>query len=180
MRGKRSFSVILISIALGLPFGGHAADLVRSDAVPVPAVTVAKVPIVRHERANEEKQRADEESGIWGAIAYSPADDRHGFFWGADKRDEAAENALKHCENAEGSACRLVTVFRNHRHWDDDDGTGFPYKHCAALSVGTLSADGEPSWAAVSAETRREAEEKAMNLCGGAGKECKIREWVCT
>ena len=111
MRGKRSFSVIVISIALSLPFGGQAADLVRSDAVPVPAVTVEKVPTVRQARANEEKQRADEESGIWGAIAYSPADDRHGFFWGADKRDEAAENALKHCEDAKGSACRLSRSF---------------------------------------------------------------------
>jgi hypothetical protein len=50
----------------------------------------------------------------------------HGFFWGADKRQEAMDIALEHCENAEGKGCIVVEVFRNHRHWDDDDNTGFP------------------------------------------------------
>ncbi|RVB21769.1 DUF4189 domain-containing protein, partial [Mesorhizobium sp. M7A.F.Ca.CA.004.05.1.1] len=27
-----------------------------------------------------------EEKGIWAAIAYSQADSKYGFFWGADKR----------------------------------------------------------------------------------------------
>lgn len=56
-------------------------------------------------------------------------------------------------------------MFRNHRHWDDDDGTGFPYEHCAALSLGG---------------TCRETEWEALSLCGGQENQCKIREWVCT
>ena len=94
--------------------------------------------------------------------------------------DEAENIALKHCENADGKNCKVVTVFRNHRHWNDDDGTGFPYEHCAALSVGKPVAGGTSSWGAASEETRQKAEEKATNLCGGEGQECKIREWVCT
>ena len=77
-----------------------------------------------------------EERGIWAAIAYSEADEKHGFFWGADKRQEAMDIALEHCENAEGKGCVVVEVFRNHRHWDDDDNTGFPYHHCGALAIG--------------------------------------------
>ncbi|WP_245419934.1 DUF4189 domain-containing protein [Phyllobacterium salinisoli] len=123
---------------------------------------------------------AGEEKGIWGAIAFSPVDGQHGFFWGADKRQEAEDAALKHCENAKGQACSVVKVFRNHRHWDDDDGTGFPYEHCAALSVGKNAHAQTPFWGAASAMTRREAVQQAMTLCGGEDNECKIREWVCT
>ncbi|MDW6025958.1 DUF4189 domain-containing protein [Mesorhizobium sp. BAC0120] len=122
----------------------------------------------------------NEERGIWGAIAFSPTDGKHGFFWGADKRKEAEEIALKHCEHAKGEACKVVEVFRNHRHWDDDDDTGFPYQHCAALSVGKTAPAGESFWGAASATTRREAEEKATSQCGADKNECKIREWVCT
>lgn len=111
---------ILIAALVGIS-SGNAADLVT----PQPETT-------------------HEETGIWGAIAFSPADGRHGFFWGADKRTEAEDAALKHCENAEGAACKVVEVFRNHRHWDDDDGTGFPYEHCAALSLGGTSPAGAP------------------------------------
>ncbi|KXF74991.1 hypothetical protein ATN84_22295 [Paramesorhizobium deserti] len=146
---------VLIAIFVGLPIG-NAADLVTSPPEP-----------------------AGEEKGIWGAIAFSRADGRHGFFWGADKRKEAEDAALEHCGNAKGRACSVVKVFRNHRHWDDDDGTGFPYEHCAALSVGNVRAE-TPFWGAASATTRREAEQQAMSLCGGEGKQCKIREWVCT
>src|SRR5437660_1394846 len=84
-------------------------------------------------RAPAEPQQ--EEKGIWAAIAYSQADSKYGFFWGADKRQEAKDIAQKYCENAGGKACNVVTVFRNHRHWDDDDETGFPYKHCGALAM---------------------------------------------
>lgn len=145
----------MLAALAALTIAGRAADLVASPP-------------------------ADEEKGIWGAIAYSPADGRHGFFWGADKRQEAEDIALKHCENADGKGCEVVEVFRNHRHWDDDDGTGFPYEHCAALSVGKSRGTATPFWGAASATTRREAEDKATAQCGGEGKECKIREWVCT
>ncbi|WP_192248923.1 DUF4189 domain-containing protein [Mesorhizobium silamurunense] len=153
----RRLSLPLLAALAGLTIASHAADLVA----PPPAPTC-------------------EEKGIWGAIAYSPGDGRHGFFWGADKRQEAEDIAIKYCENANGAGCRVVEVFRNHRHWDDDDGTGYPYEHCAALSVGKSRGAATPFWGAASATTRREAEDKATAQCGGEGKECKIREWVCT
>lgn len=121
-----------------------------------------------------------EEKGIWAAIAYSGADTKYGFFWGADKRREASDIALKHCENAGGQDCTVVAVFRNHRHWDDDDDTGFPYKHCGALAVAEKATDRLTPWGAKSAETRREAEDLALQACETAGGKCKIREWVCT
>lgn len=130
--------------------------------------------------ANEPAPPATKESGIWAAIAYSSADEKHGFFWGTDKRQEAADLALEHCRRAGGNGCIVVSVFRNHRHWDDDDRTGFPYHHCAALSVGRSNARGQTFWGSASAMSRRDAEEKALSQCGGDAKECKIREWVCT
>lgn len=155
----RLLSAAALVILATLPLGGHAADFSIADPIPAPP---------------------EEQRGIWGAIAYSPVDDRQGFFWGADKREEAGDNALKYCQNAKGKACRVVTVFRNHRHWNDDDGSGFPYEHCAALSVGKSLGDGKRPWAASSEKTRREAEDKAQALCGGSDKQCKVREWVCT
>ena len=121
-----------------------------------------------------------EERGIWAAIAYSEADEKHGFFWGADKRQEAMEIALEHCENAEGKGCVVVEVFRNHRHWDDDDNTGFPYHHCGALVVGKEKGGRITPWSAKSAPTRREAEDLALKACELSGAQCKVREWVCT
>jgi len=118
--------------------------------------------------------------GIWGAIAYSQGDGKHGFFWGADKRQEAEAIAIKHCENAGGKSCALVSTFRNHRHWDDDDGSGFPYNHCAALAVNAQSPHATSPWATASAETRKHAEDLALQQCEGASGQCKIREWVCT
>ncbi|MBA8881478.1 DUF4189 domain-containing protein [Phyllobacterium myrsinacearum] len=156
---NRILSIGLLSIGIGLSPSSRAADMSLLEPIPEPILA---------------------EKGIWGAIAYSTTDNRHGFFWGADKRDEAESIALKHCENADGKNCKVVTVFRNHRHWKDDDGTGFPYEHCAALSVGKPAAGKTSSWGAASDLTRSKAEEKATNLCGGEGQECKIREWVCT
>lgn len=138
---------------------GSAADLQQTYEPPAPPV---------------------EQVGIWGAIAYSQADGKHGFFWGADKRQEAEEIAVEHCENAGGKSCALVTTFRNHRHWDDDDGSGFPYNHCAALAVNAQSSRATSPWAAASAETRKDAEDQALQQCEADSAQCKIREWVCT
>ena len=121
-----------------------------------------------------------EERGIWAAIAYSAIDQKHGFFWGADKRQEAMDIAFDHCRNAGGEACKVVEVFRNHRHWDDDDQTGFPYYHCGALAIAEERAGQGTPWSAKSAPTRREAEEQAMQACEAAGGKCDVREWVCT
>lgn len=136
-----------------------AADLISSD-VPVPVDV--------------------EEHGIWAAIAYSKTDIKHGFFWGADKRQEAADIAVKHCENDGGKDCRVVEVFRNHRHWDDDDNTGFPYNHCSALAVAKEKTSGLTPWGIKSAASRIDAEKAALAACEVGGIQCKIREWVCT
>ncbi|PWV94770.1 uncharacterized protein DUF4189 [Phyllobacterium myrsinacearum] len=158
MHANRALLIGLLAMVVGFSPASQAADMSAPESIPEPALA---------------------EKGIWGAIAYSAGDNRHGFFWGADKRDEAENSALKHCENADGKSCKIVTVFRNHRHWNDDDGTGFPYEHCAALSVGKASG-GLSAWGAASEATRRKAEEKATHLCGGEAQACKIREWVCT
>lgn len=122
-----------------------------------------------------------EMKGIWGAIAYSVPDQKQGFFWGADKLEEAQDRAYRHCVHRGGQDCRVVVLFRNHRHWRDDDGSGFPYEHCAALAVGDPARAGQPApWGAASAETRRQAEDKATAACGGDAKACAIQEWVCT
>lgn len=121
-----------------------------------------------------------DQRGIWAAIAYSEIDATHGFFWGADRRKEAEKTALDHCGNAGGEACRVVAVFRNHRHWDDDDDSGFPYQPCGALAIGETR-DGETrSWAAGTALTRRKAQDMALEACESDGQACRIREWVCT
>ena len=139
---------------------GFAADLpaINSD-VPVPVV---------------------DQTGIWAAIAYSSAEEKHGFFWGADKRPEAEEIALKYCERAGGKTCVVVTVFRNHRHWKDDDGSGFPYNHCGALAISSQSSGALTPWAASTATTRKNAEDRALQQCEAGAKHCEIREWVCT
>ncbi|WP_245424232.1 DUF4189 domain-containing protein [Methylovirgula sp. 4M-Z18] len=114
--------------------------------------------------------------GIWGAIAYSPDDAQQGFTWGADKADDAKREAIDHCKDAGGKSCGVVTLFRNHRHWDDDDHSGFPYFHCSALTRNSSNG----SWGAASAETRAKAEEKALQSCNKAGNDCKVVQWVCT
>lgn len=123
---------------------------------------------------------AQEEKGIWAAIAYSSPDGKYGFFWGADKRQEAMDIALKHCQHDDGKDCAVVSIFRNHRHWDDDDNTGFPYKHCGALAVSEKTAGQPMSWGSETAKTRREAEDLTLKACEREGQKCKIREWVCT
>ncbi|MGF7054526.1 hypothetical protein GGC47_003729 [Bosea sp. OAE752] len=123
---------------------------------------------------------ASKESGIWAAIAYSSADQKHGFFWGADKRQEAADLALAHCRRAGGDECVVVSVFRNHRHWDDDDRTGFPYHHCGALAVAEGKGERITPWSAKAAPTRQQAEDRAVQACERIGTRCVVREWVCT
>lgn len=123
---------------------------------------------------------ATKESGIWAAIAYSSTNQKHGFFWGADKRQEAADLALEHCRRAGGDECAVVSVFRNHRHWDDDDRTGFPYHHCGALAVAEEKSDRIMPWSAKAAPTRQQAEDQAVQACERTGTRCAVREWVCT
>lgn len=159
MRGNLAIAAIGMLLVCGGRLG--AADLAATaEAEPVPP--------------------AQEEKGIWAAIAYSSLDGKHGFFWGADKRQEAIDIAVEHCQSEGGEACAVVSIFRNHRHWDDDDDTGFPYKHCGALAVGEETAHGFHIWGARTAKTRREAEDLTLQACERFGQTCKIREWVCT
>ncbi len=137
----------------------YAMDIVReNDQVPAPPA---------------------EQRGIWGAIAFSPIHNKYGFFWGADKRKEAEDIAVKFCEDRADSGCYLVVTFRNHRHWSDDDKSGFPYEHCAALSVAEDKDHKVTRWGAASATTHRQAEDAATKNCGDSNK-CEIQEWVCT
>jgi hypothetical protein len=154
------FRSSIAAIGMLLASTGHpsAADLSTEAEVPVPPP----------------------ERGIWAAIAYSTPDEKHGFFWGADKRQEAMDIALKHCERDGGSKCVVVSAFRNHRHWDDDDNTGFPYYHCGVLAIGKQENNRITPWSANSAPTRQEAEDLALKACGRSGSQCKVREWVCT
>jgi hypothetical protein len=150
----RKYLVALLALltSLGVPAG--AADLPT------------------HKTINREIAR----NGIWGAIAYSIGDRKHGFFWGADKPEEANGAAVKYCQDAGGEACRVVTLFRNHRHWDDDDRSGFPYFQCAALASDAATR----AWAAAAAETHALAEENALRSCRKGGGGCETVEWVCT
>ncbi|WP_455296841.1 DUF4189 domain-containing protein [Brucella pituitosa] len=145
-----------------------AADLQATNPeIPEPPVT-------------QFESGSNDQKGIWAAIAYSDRDGRHGFFWGADKRPEAEQAALQHCEKAGGASCTIVTVFRNHRHWNDDDGSGFPYNHCGVLAVSKEPVGGMSAWGAKSASTRKEAENLSLSACESNGRQCSVREWVCT
>ncbi|WP_332304792.1 DUF4189 domain-containing protein [Rhizobium sp. GR12] len=140
---------------------------VTNSEIPVPPVT-------------QFESGSGDQKGIWAAIAYSEGDARHGFFWGADKRPEAEQTALEHCKKAGGASCTIVAVFRNHRHWNDDDGSGFPYNHCGALAVSKRQAGEARAWGAKSASTQKEAEELSLSACEVGGRQCEIRERVCT
>lgn len=115
------------------------------------------------------------ERGIWGAIAYSETDGKRGIFWGADTRAEADANAQKYCDKAGGAACKVVTTFRNHRHWSDNDGSGFPYEPCATLAV---SASSIAKWGVATDIRGKNATAAALAQCGSS--DCKIVEKVCT
>ncbi|MBB6303800.1 DUF4189 domain-containing protein [Rhizobium leucaenae] len=157
MKWRYAIAAIAMLFVSGGPL--RAADLFTAERAPVPP---------------------PEEHGIWAAIAYSAPDEKYGFFWGADKRQEAMDIALKHCERDRGSSCVVVSVFRNHRHWDDDDKTGFPYMHCGALAIGEKKHERATPWSANSGPTRREAEDLALKACERLGSRCAVREWVCT
>lgn len=148
-----------MAIILAVQGGAISADMVEDgNGIPQPPV---------------------EQVGIWGAIAFSESDGKHGIFWGADKREEAEEIAFRHCEKRSNSGCELVMTYRNHRHWDDDDGTGFPYNYCAALAVEMTANKQVKAWGVASARGRKAAEDEAIRSCGPANQ-CKIVEAGCT
>lgn len=162
-----------ILAAVGL-FAVAGISTVSAADLPATTSEIPEPPVVQLESGSNDQK------GIWAAIAYSERDGRHGFFWGADKRPEAEQAAVQHCERAGGASCTIVSVFRNHRHWNDEDGSGFPYNHCGALAVSKESAGEIAVWGATSAPTRKEAEQVSLRACEVSGAQCEIREWVCT
>ena len=97
---NRKAIAIAASIVLAFSQIGSAADLPQTyNEVPSPPV---------------------EQVGIWGAIAYSQADGKHGFFWGADKRQEAEDIAVEYCENAGGKKSRHAVLYSG-RHVSPDE-----------------------------------------------------------
>lgn len=170
MHTARSITISL-ALVLAMAVTAHAADPLAGNDIPEPALTM-------------------DGKGIWGAIAFSPDNGRRGIFWGADTRTEADSIALKHCERAGGTACTVVSSFRNHRHWPKDspdhDGSAFPYEHCAALATDATA--GQPAigkqsvattaFGAASATTGDQADAAALKQRGSAS--CKVVERVCT
>lgn len=112
-------------------------------------------------------------TGIWGAIAWSATDKKSGMFWGGDTREEAEANALKHCTNAAGADCQLVETFRNHRHWNDDDGL-YPYNYCAVLAVDPQGTN----WGSASSTSLPQARSAALKTC--SAETCEVLEQGCT
>lgn len=153
----RMMKMICTCLALSMNSAAFAADPIAKDNVPEPPAIDLAV------------------KGIWGAIAYSDSDGKRGIFWGANTRGEADSLAQKHCEKAGGTNCNVVLTFRNHRHWSDDDKSGFPYQPCAVLAVSTKSAG---KWGAASDVTGKAAASTALSQCGSG--DCKIIEKVCT
>lgn len=128
--------------------------------------------------ANDDRE--PDERGIWGAIAYSVPDSRHGFFWGADVREEATRQALNHCRALRGSSCEVVATFRNHRHEDDESQGAVSFESCGSLAVAKADQVGSPAWGTATGSTSKLANDRALNKCQKGGDTCAIREWVCT
>lgn len=171
-------AVAVIATQAAITFTGTAADLPEPrKAPPLAGKTFSRAAPPAFVPMSPAPSAPSHLKGIWAAIAYSATDERHGFFWGADQKEEAENSALKHCENAGGRKCSVVATFRNHRHWDDDDGSGFPYQPCGVLAVSTEYARG---WAAAVAKTGNEAADLALKQCSRSGSSCEIREKVCT
>lgn len=150
-----------VVVAMALAGNAIAADLTEPGygAVPEPEIS--------------------NQVGIWGAIAFAEQSAKYGIFWGADERGEAEDIALKHCEKQAQSSCKLVLTYRNHRHWNDNDGSGFPYNYCAALAVKFSDHGKVAAWGVASSKSRKGAEQEAVEKCGADGT-CKVLESGCT
>lgn len=119
------------------------------------------------------------EAAVWGAIAFSPVDGRHGLFWGAAAESEAVTVAMTHCRRAGGAHCAIVAIVSNARRALAASAGDRPTRSCAALLVARSPAGSVPRWAAASAPTREEAERAARAQCA-ARSDCELREWLCT
>lgn len=118
------------------------------------------------------------EAAAWGALAFSPADGRHGLFWGAAGEAEAMTAAMTHCRHAGGARCVIVAVVRNARRGLAMREGERQARACAALLVAG-SPGGGLRWAAASGPTRDAAERDAGARCSAAAG-CRVLEWICT
>lgn len=121
---------------------------------------------------------APPEMAVWGALAFSPADGRHGFFWGAAGEAEAVTAAMTHCRRAGGAHCAIVAIVKNVRRALATGSEARQTRACAALLVAG-SPGGGPRWAAASGPTRDAAERDAGARCS-AEAHCRVLEWICT
>lgn len=150
--------LLALGIALAVCAGGaHAADGPRPPA----------------------DRQEPTEAAVWGAIAFSPVDGRHGLFWGAAAESEAVTVAMTHCRRAGGAHCAIVAIVSNARRGFAAGVGDRPARSCAALLVARSPAGSAPRWAAASAPTRDEAERAARAQCA-ARSGCELREWLCT
>ncbi|CEJ10763.1 hypothetical protein BN1110_01046 [bacterium YEK0313] len=115
----------------------------------------------------------------WGALAFSPADGRHGFFWGAAGEAEAVTAAMTHCRRAGGSHCAIVAIVRDGRPGLVTGSGERQTRACAALLVAGSPGGAGPRWAAASGPTRDAAERDARARCS-AEADCRLLEWICT
>ncbi|WP_161805613.1 DUF4189 domain-containing protein [Frateuria defendens] len=99
-------------------------------------------------RANNRQIWADR----WGAIAYDSKTGDMGTAEGQVSKEKAREIALALCGSTGASQCKVMLAF---------------YNQCAAAvwGMGRLNVSGAP--------TQEEAEQDAMNRCGG-GSSCQI------
>jgi Tfp pilus assembly protein PilW len=101
-------------------------------------------------------------SGNYGAIAYSSSTGKWGYSYEYDSQRGAESRALAECRNDGGSDDCEVTVWFN--------------QACGALAV-----DGTGAWGADWAESKREAESKALANCKQyADKRCELLQSLCT
>jgi hypothetical protein len=91
---------------------------------------------------------------LYGAIAYNDSSRMVGWSFNYATQWAAEDRALAEC----GRGCDIVTWFRN---------------ACGALAIGS------GGWGADWGNNRREAEVKALGLCGQYSKDCYIERWVC-
>lgn len=98
----------------------------------------------------------------YGAIAYSPSTDAYGYSYGHVSRAQAEDDAMSECRHAGGdSDCEITIWFRN--------------------ACGSLATDGKGSYGTDWAETKADAEAKAMAYCHQYARDpCAIRQSVCS
>lgn len=151
---RRYLWATCIAAVLAVPYA-NAADPILNDGPDLPPVPQLDA------------------TGIWGSLAISEPDLKHGIFWGANTRHEAEDLAFRHCQNAGGGNCKTIETFRNHRHWHDDDGL-FPYNQCVVLAVDRQSR----VWGSSTATSTAQARKDALSKCGV--NSCEIVEQGCT